>query len=54
MIRLFIFLPIKKLQPIVAEIFTNERKLNISLVFMTQSSFRAPKNVIVKFFLWAF
>ena len=51
MIRLLIFLAIKKLQPIVAEIFTDERKLNITLVFIIQSSFRAPKKCYSKVFL---
>ena len=32
------------LNPIVAELFIRGRKLNISLVFITQSNFVAPKN----------
>ena len=33
----------KKLNPIVAELFNRGRKLNISLVFITQSYFAVPK-----------
>ena len=35
----------KKLDPIVTELFIRGRKLNISLVFITQSYFAAPKTV---------
>ena len=35
----------KKLNPIVTELFIRGRKLNISIVFMTQSYFKVPKNV---------
>ena len=35
----------KKLNPIVTELFIRERKLNISLVFITQSYFTLPKNI---------
>ena len=35
----------KKLNPIVTELFIRGRKLNISLVFITQSYFAVPKNV---------
>ena len=35
----------KKLDSIVTKLFIRGRKLNISLVFITQSSFKAPKNV---------
>ena len=35
----------KKLNSIVTELFTGGRKLNISLVFITQSYFKAPKDV---------
>ena len=35
----------KKLNPIVTELFTRERKLNISIVFITQSYFKVPKDV---------
>ena len=35
----------KKLNPIVTESFTRGRKLNISLVLITQSYFDVPKNV---------
>ena len=35
----------KKLYPLVTELFTRGRKLNISLVFITQSYFVVPKNI---------
>ena len=35
----------KKLNPVVTELFIRERKLNISLVFITQSYFVVPKNI---------
>ena len=35
----------KKLNPIVTELFIRERRLNISLVFITQSYFAVPKNI---------
>ena len=35
----------KKPNPIVTELFIRGRKLNISLVFMTQSYFAIPKNI---------
>ena len=35
----------KKLNSIVTELFIRGRKLNISLVFITQSHFRIPKDV---------
>ena len=35
----------KKLNPIVAELFLREIKLNISLVFITESYFAVPKNI---------
>ena len=35
----------KKFKPIVTELFIRERKLNISLVFITQLYFAVPKNV---------
>ena len=35
----------KKLNPIVTELFIKGRKLNISLVFITQSYFKVPKDV---------
>ena len=35
----------KKLNPIVTELFIRGRKLNISIVFITQSYFKVPKNV---------
>ena len=37
----------KKFQAIVKELFTRCRKLNISLVFITQSYFSVPKDVIL-------
>ena len=35
----------KKLNSIVTELFIRSRKLNISLVFVTQSYFKVPKDV---------
>ena len=35
----------KKLNPIVTELFIRSRKLNISLVFITQYYFAVPKNI---------
>ena len=35
----------KKLNPIVTELFTRGRKLNISIAFITQSYFKVPKDV---------
>ena len=35
----------KKLNPIVTEFFIRGRKLNISIVFITQSYFKVPKDV---------
>ena len=37
----------KKLNSIVTELFIRGRKLNISLVFSTQSYFKVPKDVIL-------
>ena len=37
----------KKLNSIVIELLTRCRKLNISLVFITQSYFRVPKDVMI-------
>ena len=34
-----------KLNPIVTELFIRDRKLNTSLVFITQSYFALPKNI---------
>ena len=34
-----------KLNPIVAELFIRCRKLNISIIFITQSYFKVPKDV---------
>ena len=36
---------INKLNPIVTELFIRARKLNISIVFITQSYFKVPKDV---------
>ena len=47
----------KKLNSIVTELFIRGRKLNISLVFITQSYFRVPKDVRLNsthFSLWEF
>ena len=38
----------KKLKSIVTELFIRGRKLNISLVFITQSYFKFPKDVRLK------
>ena len=35
----------KKLNPIVTELFIKSRKLNFSIVFVTQSYFKVPKDV---------
>ena len=35
----------KKINPIVTELFIRDRKLNISIVFITQSYFAVPKNI---------
>ena len=35
----------RKLNPVVTELFIRDRKLNISIVFMTQSYFKVPKAV---------
>ena len=35
----------KKLKPIVAELFMRGRKLNILLVFISQSYFKVPNNI---------
>ena len=35
----------KKLNPIATELFTRGRKLNIFIVFITQSYFKVPKDV---------
>ena len=37
----------KKLDPIVTDLFIIGRKLNISIVFITQSYFKVPKDVIL-------
>ena len=45
MIWLLICLVVKKLNPRVTELFIRGRKLNISLVFITQSYFAVVKNI---------
>ena len=35
----------KKLNPIVTELFIRGRKLNLPIVFVTQSCFSVPKNI---------
>ena len=35
----------KKLNPIVTELFIRDRKINISIVFITKSYFKVPKDV---------
>ena len=35
----------KKLNSIVTELFIRDKKLNISIVFITQSYFKVPKDV---------
>ena len=42
---MLIYLVIKKLNPIVTGLFIRGRKLNISLVFITQSYFAVSKNI---------
>ena len=37
----------KKLNPVVTELFIRGRELNIYLVFITQSYFAVPKNIII-------
>ena len=40
----------KKLNPIVTELFIRGRKLNIYIVIITQSYFKVPKDVEIKFY----
>ena len=40
----------KKLNPIVTELFIRDRKLNISLFFITKSYFAVPKKYQTRFF----
>ena len=42
-------LGIKKLNPVVTELFISGRKLIISVVFSTQSYFAVPKNIRLNF-----
>ena len=37
----------KKHNPVVTELFIRGRKLNISIIFITQSHFKVPKEVII-------
>ena len=39
----------KKLNPVVTKLFIRGRKLNISLIFITQSYFAVPKNIRLNF-----
>ena len=39
----------KNLNPIITELFIRGRKLNISIVFITQSYFKVPKDVRLNF-----
>ena len=48
-IWLLICLVIKKLNPIVTELFIEDRKLKISLVFITQRYSSVPKNIMLNF-----
>ena len=45
MVWLLIHLVIKKLNPVVTELFITGTKLNISLAFIPQSYFTVPKNI---------
>ena len=40
----------KKLNPVVTKLFIRGRKLNISIVFITQSYFKVPKRCQIKFY----
>ena len=42
----------KKLIPVVTELFIRRKKLNTSLVFITQSCFTVPKNIRLNTTLW--
>ena len=44
----------KKLNSIVTKLFIRGRKLNISLVFITQSNFKLPKDVRLNWILLTF
>ena len=39
----------KRLNPIATELFIRGRKLNISIIFITQCYFKVPKNVRLNF-----
>ena len=43
--RILMIMSNKKFQAIIKELFVRCRKLNISLIFITQSYFSVPKNV---------
>ena len=45
MIWLMIWLILKKLNTVVTQLFIKGRTLNISIVFITQSYFKVPKDV---------
>ena len=38
----------KKLSPIITQLFLRGRKLNVSLVFISQSYFKVPKTIKIK------
>ena len=42
----------KKLKPLVTELFIRGRKVNISLIFITQSYFAVQKNIRINFTLY--
>ena len=44
----------KKLSPIVTELFLSGRKVNISIVFISQSYFKMPKNATHDFIIELF
>ena len=44
---MLVCLVIKKIKPVVTEIFVRGRKLYISLVFITQSVFAEPKSIVL-------
>ena len=54
MIWLLICLVIKIRNPVVTELFTRGRKLNLSFVFTTQSYFAVSKNIRLKYTLFYF
>ena len=42
----------KRLKPLVTELFIRGRKVNISLIFITQSYFAVQKNIRINFTLY--